>query len=145
MSGRHQWEDTRAKSKLTPEQLQENTRAAEEIVTRMKLDELRRARHLSQAQLAEALETDQGAISRMERRTDLYVSTLRRFIEAAGGELCITARFPDGDPVELEGFGDIEPSAYPPRKASTSSGKRATQRPRKKAAAYGFLTRVYCF
>jgi transcriptional regulator with XRE-family HTH domain len=131
MSGRHKWEDTRAKSKLTPEQLEENTRAAEEIVARMKLDELRRARHLSQAQLAEALETDQGAISRMERRTDLYVSTLRRFIEAAGGELCITARFPDGDPVELEGFGDIEPSAHPPRKAR----KSAPPRPRKKAKA----------
>jgi transcriptional regulator with XRE-family HTH domain len=135
MSGRHKWEDTRAKSKLTPEQLEENTRAAEAIVARMKLDELRRARHLSQAQLAEALETDQGAISRMERRTDLYVSTLRRFIEAAGGELCITARFPDGDPVELEGFGDIEPPVYAPRKArkSVASDKSTTQHPRKKA------------
>jgi transcriptional regulator with XRE-family HTH domain len=127
MSGHHKWSDIRAQSKLTPEQLEESSRKAQEIVARMKLDELRRARHLSQAQLAEAWGKDQAAVSRIERQTDLYVSTLRRFIEAAGGELCITARFPDGDPVELEGFGEIEPAV--PGKA------RKSMRPRKKAAA----------
>jgi transcriptional regulator with XRE-family HTH domain len=89
----------------------------------MKLDELRRARHLSQEQLAEAWGKDQAAVSRIEHQTDLYVSTLRRFIEAAGGELCITARFPDGDPVELGGFGDIEPPVHTPRKARKSVRK----------------------
>jgi transcriptional regulator with XRE-family HTH domain len=135
MSGRHKWSDIRAQSKLTPEQLEECDREAGEIVARMKLDELRRARNLSQEQLAQAWGKDQAAVSRIERQTDLYVSTLRRFIEAAGGELCITARFPNGDPVEIEGFGDIEPPAYAPRKARKNVRKSASPQPRKKAKA----------
>jgi hypothetical protein len=46
--------------------------------------------------LAEALETDQGNISKLEQRTDMYISTLRRYVEAMGGTLEIVAKFPDG-------------------------------------------------
>jgi hypothetical protein len=63
----------------------------------MPLHELREARQLTQQQLAEYLRSGQAAVSKLERRTDMYVSTLRRFIEAMGGELDIVARFPDGD------------------------------------------------
>lgn len=63
----------------------------------MPLHELRRARELSQVALAEALDATQPEISKIEHRTDLYVSTLRRYIEAMGGRLDIVAHFPDGD------------------------------------------------
>ena len=62
----------------------------------MPLQELRKARELTQIQVAEALHIEQAAISKMEHQTDIYVDTLRRFIEAMGGQLEIVAKFPDG-------------------------------------------------
>lgn len=67
-----------------------------ELLAEMPLHELRRARKLSQEQLAEELGATQPEISKIEHRTDMYVSTLRRFVEAMGGELEIIVRFPDG-------------------------------------------------
>ena len=61
----------------------------------MALAELRQSLKISQAQLAEKLQIKQPAISRLENRTDMYVSHLRQVIEAMGGELKITAKFPD--------------------------------------------------
>lgn len=62
---------------------------------RARLPELREARKLSQAELASRLSINQGACSRMERRSDMLVGTLRNAIEAMGGELYLVARFPD--------------------------------------------------
>ena len=62
----------------------------------MALEELRSALRLTQQQLAKTLNVDQSAISKLERRTDMYVSTLERFIEAMGGRLEIRAVFPAG-------------------------------------------------
>ncbi len=70
------------------------------------LAELRQARHLSQEQLASVLEVKQPAVAKLEKKTDMYISTLRRFIEAMGGELEIKARFPDGD-VTINQFEDL--------------------------------------
>lgn len=72
------------------------------------LRELRKARTLTQEQLVESLNMAQGDISKLERRADLYVSTLRRYIEAMGGQLDLVARFPDGEtiPVALAEFPD---------------------------------------
>jgi transcriptional regulator with XRE-family HTH domain len=72
----------------------------------MDLTQLRTARKLSQAALGEILHVEQPAIAKIEKRADMYVSTLRRFIEAMGGELEITARFPDHD-VRIRNFGDL--------------------------------------
>ena len=69
----------------------------------MMLNQLREARQLTQVNLAEALHINQGAVSMMEKRADMYVSTLRNYIEAMGGELKITAEFPDGV-VQIEQF-----------------------------------------
>jgi hypothetical protein len=80
------------------------TRVAQAL-KEMPLQELREARHLTQQQLAEQLKSGQAAVSKLERRADMYVSTLRRFIEAMGGELEIIARFPDGD-VRVTNFAD---------------------------------------
>jgi transcriptional regulator with XRE-family HTH domain len=81
---------------MTPEQRERARRKTKELLAEMPLNELRRARQLTQEQLAEALGMDQGNISKLERRTDMYVSTLRKFVEALGGELEVVARFPEG-------------------------------------------------
>lgn len=77
----------------------------EHALEEMPLQELREARQLTQQQLAQHMKSGQAAVSKLERRTDMYVSTLRRFIEAMGGELEIIARFPDGD-VRVTSFSD---------------------------------------
>jgi len=74
-------------------------------------DELRAARELTQARLAETLGIKQATVSKIERRADLYVSTLARFIEAMGGELEIRAVFPEG-PVRLKRFGEAAGSSH---------------------------------
>jgi transcriptional regulator with XRE-family HTH domain len=75
-------------------------------VARMHLAELRRARHLSQVQMAEALDMRQGDVSRLERRTDMYLSTLARFVAASGGRLRLVAEYEDADPVEIDVLGE---------------------------------------
>ncbi len=70
--------------------------AQEMVVAEMPLHELRQARALTQAALAESLNVAQPEVSRIEKRTDMYIGTLRRYIEAMGGQLEIIARFPDG-------------------------------------------------
>lgn len=72
----------------------------------MTLRELRKARSLTQAKLARSLHVKQEQVSRIEQRTDLHISTLRRQVEAMGGELTILACFPNGAPVKLVGIGD---------------------------------------
>src|ERR1044071_7119492 len=67
----------------------------EETLAAMPLDELRKARKLTQVKLAETLGVNQGEISKIEHRTDMYVSTLADYIEALGGRLEIRAVFPD--------------------------------------------------
>ncbi|HEX8818268.1 MAG TPA: XRE family transcriptional regulator [Terriglobales bacterium] len=76
---------------------------AEKYSEAMPLDELREARELTQTHLARVLKVNQAAVSKMERRVDMYVSTLQDFVKAMGGELKITARFPDGE-VEISQF-----------------------------------------
>lgn len=77
-----------------------------EMLKEMPLQELRQAHQMSQERLAELLLTKQANISRIERRTDMYISTLRSYIEAMGGKLDIIAKFPDGD-VYINQFEDI--------------------------------------
>lgn len=79
--------------------------AVAKTLTEIPLNELRKARELSQVTLATAMETTQAEVSKIERRTDMYVSTLRSYIEAMGGELEIIARFPDGA-VKIERFAE---------------------------------------
>jgi DNA-binding transcriptional regulator YiaG len=69
---------------------------AKETLANMPLYELRAARELTQENLAEILHVNQAAVSKLERRTDMYIGTLSRFIEAMGGHLEIRAVFPDG-------------------------------------------------
>ena len=82
--------------------------AAEFISEEMTLRELRKARHLTQVSVARELGVSQDAVSRMEQRSDLLLSTLRRTVEAMGGSLSLVARFPDRPPVELSGIAERE-------------------------------------
>ena len=75
--------------------------------TSMPLHALRHARAQSQAELAQRLKVNQPAIAKLEHRTDMYVSTLRRCIAAMGGTLEIVAHFLDGS-VTITNFGDID-------------------------------------
>ena len=81
-------------------------RAADLIAEEMTLRELRKARALTQASVARELGISQDAISRLEKRSDLLLSTLRRTVEAMGGSLSLIARFPDRPPVELAGIAE---------------------------------------
>jgi len=70
---------------------------AQEILLGMALQELRKRRKLSQKQLADDLNLNQAALSKMENQADMQVSTLRRILSAMGGRLKIVAQFPDGE------------------------------------------------
>jgi predicted transcriptional regulator len=72
----------------------------------MDLGEVRRALKLSQDEIAQTLQIGQGSVAKIEKRTDMYVSALRRFIQAMGGELEIVARFPD-HVVTIKNFADL--------------------------------------
>lgn len=88
--------------KLRPGQRRRvKARASQLIAEEMTLRELRRARRLTQVRVAKNLGISQDSVSRIEKRTDLLLSTLRKTIEAMGGELSLVAKFPDCAPVIL--------------------------------------------
>jgi predicted XRE-type DNA-binding protein len=95
------------RAKMSPERLAEIDRRTAAMMREMPLAELRQTRQLSQQTLAAAMETTQPDISKLEKRTDTYISTLRSYIEAMGGQLDIVARFPEGD-VRITQFGALE-------------------------------------
>jgi DNA-binding transcriptional regulator YiaG len=95
------------RDKMSPERPKRIDAMANEMLSEMPMHELRRARQLSQVQLAEILDVKQGPVSKLERRTDLYISTLRRYIEAMGGELELQADFSEGS-VTIAELGQIE-------------------------------------
>lgn len=85
------------RKKLSPKAQKQVAIKTASLLKSMPLYELRQARHLSQEQLATALDKKQGSVSRIEKQTDMYISTLRSYIEAMGGKLDIIARFPEGE------------------------------------------------
>ena len=88
-------------------------RAAQLIAEEMTLQELRRARQLTQVRIAKVLGISQDGISKLEKRSDLLLSTLRKTVEAMGGSLSLVAEFPDRDPVVLSGICEVEPEPKP--------------------------------
>lgn len=99
----------RLRDKMTPTAREAAANKTQQMLAEMPLQELRQARNLSQEQLARVMHVQQAAISKLERRTDMYISTMRGFIKAMGGELKIIAHFPDGD-VQIEQFGETQTS-----------------------------------
>lgn len=83
-----------------------SAKKTQKMLKEMPLQELRQAHQMSQERMAALLNTKQANVSRIERRTDMYISTLRSYIEAMGGQLDIVARFPNGE-VHINQFEDI--------------------------------------
>ena len=95
--------------------------------TAMRLDALRDAKQLTQVQMAQLLKISQGAVSKVERRTDMFMSTLRNYVRAIGGDLEIRAVFPDGD-VLIDQFNRVKPT-------DNNGSPRQARREERKAAA----------
>lgn len=104
MAGRHSFAKLRAG--LSPDAMAQANAEAQLLRDDMDLAEIRRALKLSQEELAQTLQVGQAAVAKLEKRADMYVSTLRRFIEAMGGELEIVARFQDRE-VHIKNFHDL--------------------------------------
>lgn len=85
-----------------------NARASQLIDEELSLQELRKARELTQERMAELLQIRQENVSRLEKRSDLLVSTLRSYIEAMGGHLKVIVEFPDQPPVEIDGLFTVD-------------------------------------
>jgi transcriptional regulator with XRE-family HTH domain len=95
---------------LSPAQRKKvEARAAELIAEEMTLRELRQARKLTQVKVAKTLGVTQDSVSRLEKRSDLLLSTLRKTVEAMGGNLSLIAEFPDRAPVVLSGIAEDDP------------------------------------
>ena len=94
------------RSRMTPASRARAEAKAQTMLAEMPLNELRQARGLSQKMLAELLHVQQPSIAKLEKRADMYLSTLRSHIEAMGGELEVIARFPDGS-VKISNFSDL--------------------------------------
>ena len=100
------------RAKMKPEAQKRAAAMAQTMLAEMPLNELRQARGLSQKMLAEVLKVQQPSIAKIEKRTDMYLSTLRSHIEAMGGELDVVARFPDGT-VKISNFSDLGKATSP--------------------------------
>jgi transcriptional regulator with XRE-family HTH domain len=81
-------------------------RAAELIAGEMNLREVRKLRKLTQTRVSKKLKIGQEGVSRIEKRSDLYISTLRGYVEAVGGKLKLVVELPDRAPVLLTGLGE---------------------------------------
>ena len=95
------------RAEMSPERQERVKARTESLLQEMALSELRRARQMSQAELAQVLGIRQPSIADMEKRTDMYISTLRGLIEGMGGELDIIARFPGQQEVRIKNFVEI--------------------------------------
>src|ERR1700752_2027425 len=102
--------------RMSPESQERAKKKTEVMLAEMALDELREARRLTQEQLAERLNVKQPAIAKVERRTDMYLSTLRGVIKAMGGEMRILAVFPEGR-VTINQFSELRKVEAEPQPA----------------------------
>jgi transcriptional regulator with XRE-family HTH domain len=105
----------RIRKELSPARRKKiEARAAQLIAEEMTLQELRHARKLTQVRMAKTLGITQDSVSRLEKRSDLLLSTLRKTVEAMGGSLSLIAEFPDRAPVVLAGIAEDEPEPRKP-------------------------------
>ncbi len=101
--------DDKIRKLSTAQRKKVEARGVELIVEEMTLRELRKARKLTQVRMAKRLGITQDGVSRLEKRSNLLLSTLRETVEAMGGNLSLVAEFPDRAPVVLSGIAEDEP------------------------------------
>jgi transcriptional regulator with XRE-family HTH domain len=106
-------------------------RTAELIAEELNLREVRRLRKLTQARLSKKLKIGQEGVSRIEKRTDLYISTLRNYVEGVGGKLKLVVELPGRPPVILSGLGEDQGKKTSKKRA----GNRAKSKPKTRRAA----------
>jgi len=93
---------------LPPKRRAELDRRFKELVNEVEsLKELRRISAKSQAKIAKTLKISQPAVSKIEKQTDMYLSTLRSYVEAMGGELDVIIRLPNRTPVRVRSLEDV--------------------------------------
>jgi len=85
------------RAKMPPASQARAAARAEAMLVEMQLQDLRKTRKVTQVEVAKAMSVEQAAISKLEHRDDMYVSTLREYVKALGGELKLVASFPDAD------------------------------------------------
>jgi transcriptional regulator with XRE-family HTH domain len=109
-------------NEVNPERQKKIKARARELVAReMSLQELRHAVNKTQKTVARTLNMGQDGVSRLEKRSDLLLSTLRNYVEAVGGSLTLVAQFPEQEPIAIGGFGEIAPpkeNGKPKRRAA---------------------------
>lgn len=91
------------RARMTPKAQSLAAARAEAMLVEMQLQELRKNRKVTQVEVAKAMKVEQAAVSKLERRDDMYVSTLREYVKALGGELKLVAAFPDAE-IQLHPF-----------------------------------------
>jgi transcriptional regulator with XRE-family HTH domain len=95
-------------NEISPERRKKIRVRTRKLVAReMSLQELRHAVNKTQKTVARTLNMGQDGISRLEKRSDLLLSTLRNYVEAVGGSLTLVAQFPDKEPIAIGGIGEI--------------------------------------
>ena len=94
------------RAKMSPQALAGSDTEYQRLVEEMSLHQLRKARELTQSKIAEELHIGQGDVSKLERRTDMYVSTLTSYLQAVWADLEIRAVFPDGRAVKITQFAE---------------------------------------
>lgn len=104
MSGRHSF--NKLKDSMSARSKERIEKKLKKLHQEMALAEVRKAMSLTQTDLAEVLHIKQAALARLENRTDMYISSLRKYITALGGELDIVARFPEGN-VRIQNLHDL--------------------------------------
>jgi hypothetical protein len=108
---------------------------AELIAEELNLREMRRLRKLTQTRLSKKLKIGQEGVSRIEKRTDLYLSTLRSYVEGVGGKLSLVVEFPDRPPVLLAGLGEDEGKKKTKKKARTAGKSKSKSKTGTRRAA----------
>jgi transcriptional regulator with XRE-family HTH domain len=110
---------------LPPDQQRDIAAASARLIEEeMTLRDLRKAHELTQTRMAEALHISQDGVSRIEKRSDFLLSTLRSYVEAMGGQLRLTAEFPNRKPVTISGLDSLETEAKPPRRGRKPADAR---------------------
>jgi len=102
--------------------------AAELIAEELSLREVRRLRKLTQARLSKKLKIGQEGVSRIEKRTDLYISTLRSYVEGVGGKLKLVVELPGRPPVILSGLGEDQGKIRGKKRAGNGTKSKAKTR-----------------
>jgi transcriptional regulator with XRE-family HTH domain len=111
-------------------------RRAEELkAEELNLRELRRLRKLTQTRLSKKLKIGQEGVSRIEKRTDMYLSTLREFVEGVGGKLSLVVEFPDSAPVILAELGESAHTRNDEKPSRRRAQASAISRPKSRRAA----------